>query len=501
MRGLIAIAALAASAPAIGQEIITSPAPERVAVTVYRDPGRGMEPLNLQWLGGYALVSETRHVRLPAGTSDLRFEGVTSGIVPQSAIVTGLGEAVLEKNRDARLLSPGGLLDASLGERLLLRRTSRATGAVREQEAVVRASSDGVVIQSADGIEALRCTGLDETLLASRVPAGLSAKPTLSVRVRSPEPVERDVTLSYITNNFDWQANYVAELSPAGNRISLFAWLTLANGDSTGLADAQTQAVAGKLNRQRVWVPQGEAKPIAIRCWPQGTTSDIPQIVDAASEDIVVTGSLLQRAMAPPPPPAMAERGGGDVVAEEERLGDVRLYRVPIAVTVAAKSQKQVALMRQPSVAVDTVYRLRPEPGEFETALERVLVTRNDKGHGLGLPLPSGGIALFAENAGRRLLIGEGTIDDHTLGEKVEMHVGEANGIRARQTVLDGASRHERMLRVTNDSSGPRTVEIELPLNARPAKGARLVKRDGWMLWRSAIPANGAAELRYTLPR
>ena len=501
MRGLIAIAALAASAPAIGQEIITSPAPERVAVTVYRDPGRGMEPLNLQWLGGYALVSETRHVRLPAGTSDLRFEGVTSGIVPQSAIVTGLGEAVLEKNRDARLLSPGGLLDASLGERLLLRRTSRATGAVREQEAVVRASSDGVVIQSADGIEALRCTGLDETLLASRVPAGLSAKPTLSVRVRSPEPVERDVTLSYITNNFDWQANYVAELSPAGNRISLFAWLTLANSDSTGLADAQTQAVAGKLNRQRVWVPQGEAKPIAIRCWPQGTTSDIPQIVDAASEDIVVTGSLLQRAMAPPPPPAMAERGGGDVVAEEERLGDVRLYRVPIAVTVAAKSQKQVALMRQPSVLVDNVYRLRPEPGEFETALERVLVTRNDKGHGLGLPLPSGGIALFAENAGRRLLIGEGTIDDHTLGEKVEIHVGDANGIRARQTVLDGASRHERMLRVTNDSSGPRTVEIELPLNARPAKGARLVKRDGWMLWRSAIPANGAAELRYTLPR
>ena len=189
------------------------------------------------------------------------------------------------------------------------------------------------------------------------------------------------------------------------------------------------------------------------------------------------------------------------MMAQEEKLGDVRLYRVPIAVTVAAKSQKQVALMRQPSVAVDTVYRLRPEPGEFETALERVLVTRNDKGHGLGLPLPSGGIALFAENAGRRLLIGEGTIDDHTLGEKVEIHVGDANGIRARQTVLDGASRHERMLRVTNDSSGPRTVEIELPLNARPAKGARLVKRDGWMLWRSAIPANGAAELRYTLPR
>ena len=215
MRALFLVAALALSARGGAQAIVTSPDPDGVAVTVYRNPDRGLEPLNLGWLGGYALVSETRHVRLPAGDSELRFEGVTSGIVPQSAIVTGMGEAVLEKNRDARLLSPGALLDASLGERLTLRRTDKATGKVREQEAIVRATSDGVVIQTPAGIEALRCTGLPETLDTSQVPPGLSAKPTLSVRVRSPEPVERDVTLSYITNNFDWQANYVAELSPA----------------------------------------------------------------------------------------------------------------------------------------------------------------------------------------------------------------------------------------------------------------------------------------------
>ena len=159
MRLLALLAGLTIAAQADGQATVTSPAPDRVAVTVYRDPGRGMQPLNLQWLGGYALVSETRRVRIPAGTSELRFEGVTSGIVPQSAIVTGLGEAVLEKNRDARLLSPGALLDASLGERLMLRRTSKATGQVREQEAVVRATSDGVILQTAEGFEALRCTG------------------------------------------------------------------------------------------------------------------------------------------------------------------------------------------------------------------------------------------------------------------------------------------------------------------------------------------------------
>src|SRR5690349_9011135 len=190
MRALALYLTAALSVPASPQPIVTSAAPDRVAVTVYRDPNRGLSPFNLEWLGGYALVSEVRHVRLPAGESELRFEGVTSGIVPQSAIVTGLGPAVLEKNRDARLLSPGSLLDASLGERVTLRRTSRATGKTEVQDAIVRATNDGVVIQTAAGIEALRCTGLPETLVESQVPVGLSAKPTLSVRIRSPEPVE-----------------------------------------------------------------------------------------------------------------------------------------------------------------------------------------------------------------------------------------------------------------------------------------------------------------------
>src|SRR5678815_5959325 len=156
MRALILLAALALPGQAYAQAIVNSPGPGRVSVTVYRDPNRGLSSLNLGWLGGYALVSEKRRVQLPQGESELRFVGVTSGIVPQSAIVTGLGEAVLEKNRDARLLSPGALLDASLGERLTLRRTDKATGKVRVQDAIVRATSDGVVVQTPDGVEALR---------------------------------------------------------------------------------------------------------------------------------------------------------------------------------------------------------------------------------------------------------------------------------------------------------------------------------------------------------
>ncbi len=483
--------------------MVTSPAPDRVAVTVYRNPDRGLEPLNLQWLGGYALVSETRRVSLPAGESELRFEGVTSGIVPQSAIVTGLGEAVIEKNRDARLLSPGSLLDASLGERLTLRRTSRATGQVRTQDAIVRATADGIILQTEAGFEALRCTGMSETLLAPSVPPGLSAKPTLSVRVRSPRPVEREVTLSYITNNFDWQADYVGDLSPDGKTLSLFAWLTLANSDDTGLADASTYAVAGKLNRERIWVERGEAKPITLNCWPSGTTSDIPQDQmfqgTATAESITVVGA---RAPPPPPPPPAPERGGdeSDVMAQQERLGDVRLYRVPISVTVAARSQKQIAMIKQPAVKFESVLRLRVYSGPMNAPLERVLITRNRRAEGLGLPLPAGKLALFGMREGRRVLLGEGRIDDHTIGEKVEIRVATASGVRATQVHErrdgQGAGGGDYLLTLTNDSPQPQAVEIELPLEAR-AKG--LVKRDGLMIWRVRVPANARSQLRYTI--
>ena len=501
MRLLALLGGLAVSAGIHAQAIVTSPGPDRVAVTVYRNGERGLEPMRLEWLGGYALVSETRRVRLPAGETELRFEGVTAGIVPQSAIVTGLGEAVIEKNRDARLLSPGALLDASLGERLILRRTDRATGQTRLQDAIVRATAEGVVIQSAEGIEALRCTGLPETLIAREVPEGLSARPTLSVRVRSPEAVERDVTLSYITNNFDWQADYVAELSPAGDRMSLFAWLTLANGDQTGLANANTYAVAGKLNRDPIRVDPGRATPIRINCWPQGTTSDVPldtasPVTVLSSEEIVLTGSR----MAPPPPPPAPERGGDEgevaMLALQERLGDIRLYRIPEPVTVAARSQKQVAMIVQPSVKVQSIVRLRTELGTSgPEPMQRVLVTRNRPAEGLGLPLPAGKLALFGRHDGRRVLIGEGALDDRTVGEKVEIVVGPATGVFANQVQSEDDPDIGR-LTLTNDLPRPQVAEVELPLGYR-GTSTRLVKRDGWMLWRVIIPANGTAKLTF----
>ena len=125
-----------------------------------------------------------------------------------------------------------------------------------------------------------------------------------------------------------------------------------------------------------------------------------------------------------------------------------------------------------------------------------MLVTRNRAAEGLGLPLPAGKVALFGRRDGRRILIGEGRMDDHTINEKVEIPIATATGVRARQTPYADEDGGGYLLTLSNDLSHPQTVEIELPLNAA-ARGATLVKRDGWMLWKVTLPANGRRELRY----
>ncbi|WP_338502337.1 hypothetical protein V6R86_04035 [Sphingomonas kaistensis] len=498
-----ALLALCLAGPALGQTVITSPAPERVRVTIYRDQSRGNERPQRQWLNGYALISETRAIAIPAGETDLRFEGVASGIVPQSAIVGGIPQGLLERNRDALLLSAGSLVDRTLGQRVSLRRTDRATGEVTEQDAVVRTGSDGgVVLQTAAGVEALRCTGLAETLVYDRVPAGLSARPMLSVRVRARQPLNATVTLSYLATGFDWQADYVALLSPDERTVQLQAWLTLASTDETSFVGATTQAVAGRVNRERTDVPPVSAPPLRLQCWPAATTTTLVRGPDG--EFYADAESFPIPPPPPPPPPPMAAEivvMGSRIMAERERLGDLQLYRIPEPVTVAAKAQKQVGLIDQPVVKVQPVYRFffDAEDSDGDEEGQLVLRAQNRASDGLGLPLPAGNLVLFATGASRPLMIGEGSVRDTAVGEKVEVNVATSGGVRAR---LGGEGSERRSLTLTNDRSVPVAVEVELGRDDGVSIDApKLIRRDGKLLWLVTVPANGTATLAYRLRR
>lgn len=488
------------AAPLGAQTVVTSERPDGVAVTVYRNPERepGQVP-NLRWLGGYALITETRTLEIPAGESVVRFEGVASGLMAETAIVTGFPEGIVERNRDADLLSPAALLDRSLARRVHLRRTSSATGAVREQDAIIRSGADGaVIVQTAEGFEALRCTGLPETIVYDGVPSGLNARPTMSVRLWASAPSRATFTLSYLAGGFDWQANYLGSLSPDGRRLDLFAWLTLASMDDTSFPDADTQAVAGQPNREeREWEPI-EADELRLRCWPQGRTHEIrpggARYGDESDEAIVVTGSLIRgpdmRALAPVT----------TVTAEQEDLGDLKLYRIPVPVTVAARSQKQVALLRRESVRVSQRYRQRVDAGQADEEpipAQWQLLTRNRDAEGLGLPLPAGRLVLFGQGSARPIMLGASAVRDLSVGEEVELTFAAIGVMTELRRIDRRDGRSSYALIVSNDHG--RRIPFEAELDFQILDSSRRLRRDGDRpVWRVTLPANGRAELRFT---
>src|SRR6202142_563400 len=196
-------------ATSAGGAEVSADAASDLSVTVYRAPYRGSGSIDLDRLGGFALVSETRTVHLPAGLSRLRFEGVADGIEPASAIVTGLPDGIVEKNREGALLSPSALMASAAGRPVTLLRSNASTGKTERVPGKLLADAGGALFETAAGIEALRCSGLKESFSFDSA-ENLSATPTLSVLVRSPEPVAATVTLSYLAWGFDWAADYTA---------------------------------------------------------------------------------------------------------------------------------------------------------------------------------------------------------------------------------------------------------------------------------------------------
>lgn len=552
MRRAFALLILLATPVAAQGPLVVSSAPDRVDVTLYRDPNRGAgEYIDFkqndpdEWddepLGGFALVNETRTVDLPPGEVTIRFEGVASGIVPQSALLFDTDLA--EKNFDSRLMSQRGLIDAYTGQRVTIRRTDRATGTASIEPGTILSRPDGLVLRTAHGLEAVQCEGSINTVLFPGKPLDLTAKPTLSLTTRPDQPGGRlTLKLAYIAGNFDWQANYVGTFSPDGQSLRLMAWMTLASHDRTSFTEARTSAVAGTvfLNKptdeeQEAAEEERENDPYATDnigvssgCWPMQRTSG------STSQGPLFGPGALPVLEAPI---AVRLTGGGDwgggggggcysdeetgdevcddqivVTASRivrEELGDLKLYAVQRPTTVAAQSMKQVRLFAEREVKGELLYRVKCG-GDGTSCNDPELLFRftNDDDSGLGEPLPKGEIALFQQTARGRQMLGETSLEDRTTDEEVDVVLpdGNAEAVDVETDELDRGEVNDEIdwtkqqLTLTNDGEVPVVVEVELRGSDRYAL-SRLspstFERKGARVWRVKLPPEGTRKLTF----
>lgn len=518
MAGVLAVAAALPAHAAV----IPSAAPEKVAITLYRDgdgPFQAMDDWQRQQAKerGLILVTETRTVDLPAGRHTIRFDGVAEGLIPQSAAVEGLPGKAVERNYDYALLSPGTLVERSLGQPIKVVRTNRKTGRQQTVDATLVQGPNGLMVQTQDGVEALGCSGGPERLVLGRVPDGLTDKPSLSTIVDAPSPTRAKLTVSYLALGVNWQADYVANIHPDGQHLDLTGWLTLVNSGGSQFAEAKTQAVAGKLSRRYVRVDKGQPKSIRRACWPMDTTHiGKPRVLYEAAF-----------AGAPPPPPApmamarapMAEEIAVTAqrakLAEQSDLGDYKLYTLPEPVTLNARQTKQVAFLDQKGVAFQRLYVVAlnvwdslDEENAFRSP-EVTLRLENKTANGLGKPLPSGALSAMETVDGLPTFAGEQAVRDVAVGEPVDLVIGQAMDVLARPRLIEETKLAKGRVRRTYevDLSNAKTIPVVIELRQDPALPAFKVVseprkhdiRQGQVAWRVPLGPGQASSFRYAI--
>ena len=234
MRKVLVLLGAAAPAMAFAQSAPTS-APSSsqgdVSLTIYNND--------------LALVQDVRQMSLPLGRTRQEFPDVSAAIRPETVTLNAGGTGIVEQNFDYDLLTPAKLLDKAVGQSVTLVRTNPATGVETRESATILANNGGTVVRVGDRIEVLNEYGA--RVIFPSLPAGLRARPTLSVTLDTTAPGARPVSLSYLSRGFGWKADYVALFDEAAGKIDVQGWITLNNNSGTTFDKAKVLLVAGSV--------------------------------------------------------------------------------------------------------------------------------------------------------------------------------------------------------------------------------------------------------------
>ena len=446
------------------ETISTASDQQSVAVTIYND--------NL------ALIKDARRVSLVTGANQLAWREVSAQMRPETAQLRNLtnpeGFRLQEQNFDFDLLTPQKMLEKYIGREVSVIRSHPTTGVETRETAIVLSTNNGVVLKFADRIE----TGVPGRLAFSVVPDTLRDKPTLVISLINAKAGFQNLELSYLTGGLSWRADYVAELNANDDRLDLNGWVTLTNQSGAAYPNAKLQLVAGDLNRVR------DAQPLPRSVMTMAAKADTAEM-------------------------------------QQESLFEYHLYTLQRPTTLKENQTKQVALMSANQVPVKKEFLLAGadyyysgQHGDLGQKMKvGVFVEFNNKGEGLGIPLPKGIIRMYKKDSqGNAQFVGEDRIDHTPKNETVRLKLGDAFDVTADRKQTDfqklaGTSRinyvfesaYEIVLK--NAKSEAVTVTVREPMpgdwSIVSESQAHTKAASGVAEWQVKVPAEGRTTLTY----
>ncbi len=426
-----------------------------------------------------ALVRDVRRLHLPTGTVDLRFMDIAARVNPATVHIVSLTApkelTVLEQNYEYDLLSPQKLLAKYVGKELTLVRLVEENNSTKEVsvKAILLANNEGPVWKV--GNEIITGMGADRYIFPD-LPENLYSKPTLVWLLDNRREGEQTVEASYLTNDLNWNADYVLTVGTDQKVADLNGWVTIVNNSGTAFRNAQLQLVAGELHR-----------------------------VYAETDGLVAREMAMKAAV---PAPQFAQ----------EALSEYHLYTLERRTNLRNNETKQISLLSSTGVHIGKhfevdgqqfYYHNAQRPGvPLKDPVQVRLKFKNAEANSLGLPLPAGTVRVYqGDSKGRVQFIGEDHIDHTPKDETLDLHIGNAFDVVSERKQTDfqvlGRNAYEMAFEISlrNHKPDPITVEVNEPIggdwkmlesNFKWEKTAAFAAR-----FTVPVSANGESVLKY----
>lgn len=384
----------------------------------------------------FAVVRDTISLDLKQGVNEVKFDGATIHLEPDSVILrdpAGTPLQILEQNyrndpvTQQLLLSlfEGKEIDFYVREvnkpdRIVKGKIIRSGYVPHAGEAMNRYGNqyamsqmrmanvagagqpiievDGQIRFSLPGEPVFPSLG-DDTIL----------KPQLAWKINSAKALKTEAELGYITGGMSWEASYNVVAPEKGDTLDIIGWVTMDNQSGRDFVDAKIKLMAGDVNKFALPGEREERK-----------------------YDFAMAAKQLDES--------------GPVVTEKS-FDEYHLYTLERPSTLRDRETKQVEFVRASGVKSEVIYIYdgvfidwnrwrgydmsnRRTSEEFGSQSQtKVAVMRefmNTKANGLGIPLPKGRVRFYRSNGEQIEFAGENQIDHTPADELVKIKTGDA---------------------------------------------------------------------------
>ena len=393
-----------------------------------------------------ALVRDVRTLRLPRGVSSVSFMDIAATVNPATVHFRSLSDPsrvnVLEQNYEYDLLEPEKLLRKYVGRDVTLVRVRQVDGTTEEEDVTARLLSFNNQPVWRIGNEIV--TGLHaDHIRFPELPQSLFTRPTLVWTLHNEGIADHRVETKYLAAKLSWAADYVLTIGRDDKVGDIDGWVTLTNSSGTAFHDARLQLVAGDLNRVRQNLNR--------------------MLVEDAS--------------------ARREYAAAAPQVSEETFSEYHLYTLGRKTTIRNNETKQVSMLAGSGFPVQKRYVVNGQhfyyhnhqrPGSpLKDAVEVFYQFKNDRGIGLGMPMPAGTVRVYQSDAnGGAQFVGEDRITHTATDETLNLKIGNAFDVVCERSQIDfekistNVYEVEYAVTLRNRKSTPITVEVNEPIGA-----------------------------------